>query len=328
MASVLSIEYTYDMLSFMYQKGSEVLSMTELVQEILKWKKERDAVILAHYYVDSSVQAIADYVGDSYFLSKMASQVEQQTIILCGVLFMGESAKIMNPGKTIIMPDLSADCPMAHMVVESEILHMRELYEDLAVVCYINSTAEIKALSDVCVTSSNALRIVKALPQSNIFFVPDRNLGHYIASQLPEKNFLLNDGFCPVHDRMTPADIRKVKALHPDAEIIVHPECVPDVVDMADFVGSTTGMIDYATKSESSSFIVCTEEGVAYELEQKNPGKSFYFPEPIPICPNMKRITLEKILHVLKTMENKVELDEDVRLKAEHALIRMHEIAK
>lgn len=302
--------------------------MTEIVDQILTWKNERDAVILAHYYVDRSIQAIADYVGDSYYLSKMATQVPQKTIVLCGVLFMGESAKIMNPEKTILMPDLSADCPMAHMVVASEILRMREQYEDLAVVCYINSTAEIKALSDVCVTSSNALRIVNSLPQKNIFFVPDRNLGHYIASKLPEKNFLLNDGFCPVHDRMTPADIRKVKTLHPEAEIIVHPECVPDVVDMADFVGSTTGMIEYATKSASSSFIVCTEEGVAYELEKNNPEKSFYFPEPIPICPNMKRITLEKILHVLKTLENQVELDEEVRRKAEHALIRMHEIAK
>jgi quinolinate synthase len=302
--------------------------MAEMVDQILTWKKERDAVILAHYYVDSSIQAIADYVGDSYYLSKMATQVPQKTIVLCGVLFMGESAKIMNPEKTILMPDLSADCPMAHMILAPEILRMRETQKDLAVVCYINSTAEIKALSDVCVTSSNALKIVKRLSQKNIFFVPDRNLGHYIAALLPEKNFILHDGFCPVHDRMSKIDVLKVKALHPEALIIAHPECVPEVVEMADFVGSTTGIIDFATESEASSFIVCTEEGVAYQLEQNNPTKQFFFPEPIPICPNMKRITLEKILHVLKTLENQVELDEDVRRKAEHALIMMHEIAK
>ena len=302
--------------------------MIEIIENIQKWKIERDAVILAHYYVDSEIQKIADYVGDSYYLSKMASQVPQQTIILCGVLFMGESAKILNPEKTIIMPDLSADCPMAHMIAAPEILRMREKYDDLAVVCYINSTAEIKALSDVIVTSSNAFSIVRQLPQKNIFFVPDRNLGHYISTLLPEKNFILNEGFCPVHDRMSTADISKMKMQHPEAKIIAHPECIPEVLEMADYVGSTTGLIDYAAESDAAAFIVCTEEGVAYQLEKNSPDKQFFFPEPVPICPNMKRITLEKILHVLKTMDNQVQLDEDIRLKAEHALKRMHEIAK
>lgn len=241
---------------------------------------------------------------------------------------MGESAKILNPEKTIIMPDLSADCPMAHMIAAPEILRMREKYDDLAVVCYINSTAEIKALSDVIVTSSNAFTIVRQLPQKNIFFVPDRNLGHYISTLLPEKNFILNEGFCPVHDRMSAADISKMKMQHPEARIIAHPECIPEVLEMADYVGSTTGLIDYTAESDAAAFIVCTEEGVAYQLEKNSPDKQFFFPEPVPICPNMKRITLEKILHVLQTMENQVQLDEDIRLKAEHALKRMHEIAK
>lgn len=302
--------------------------MNDLIESIHKLKIERDAVVLAHYYVEADVQKIADYVGDSYYLSKMATQAPQKTILLCGVHFMGESAKILNPEKTVILPDLSADCPMAHMIDEAEIQRVREEYDDLAVVCYINSTAEVKALSDVCVTSSNAYKIVQALSQKNIFFVPDKHLGNYISHMLPDKNFIFNEGFCPIHVQMKKEQIEELLKIHPEAKVLVHPECTKEVVDMGDYVGSTSGIIEFATKSQDKSFIICTEHGILYELEQKNPEKQFYFTEQIPVCVNMKKITLEKMEEALKTMENKIEMSEELRCKAEKALKKMHEIAQ
>ena len=209
------------------------------IDKIREWKRERNAVILAHYYVDDEVQAIADYVGDSFYLSKVAAKEEAETILFCGVSFMGESAKILSPQKTVIMPDMQADCPMAHMADIEKIQEMREKYEDLAVVCYINSTAELKMYSDVCVTSSNALKIVKALPNQHIYFIPDENLGRYIASQTPEKTFIFNDGFCHVHKEIAAKQVMAAKEAHPHAQILVHPECTPDVTAMADYIGST-----------------------------------------------------------------------------------------
>jgi quinolinate synthase len=301
--------------------------MKETINSIKALKKEKDAVILAHYYVAAEVQKIADYVGDSYYLSKIANETPQKVILFCGVSFMGESAKILNPEKTIIMPDASADCPMAHMIQMNDILLKRAEYEDLAVVCYINSTAETKAVSDVCVTSSNAIAIVKALPQKNIYFVPDKNLGTYLSTLLPEKNFIFNEGFCYVHNEIEVGDVEAVLANHPNAKVLVHPECHMAVIKMADYVGSTAGIIDFATKNEGLEFIICTEEGIKYKLEQANPNKSFYFPAPIPLCKDMKKITLKKIEDALKTLDKKIELNEDLRIKAEKALKRMHEIA-
>ena len=302
--------------------------MKDIIERIQELKKERDAVILAHYYVDGAVQEIADFVGDSYYLSKMAAQTPHQTILLCGVLFMGESAKILNPEKTVIMPDLSADCPMAHMVDKEEIIQVRNDFDDLAVVCYINSTAEIKALSDVCVTSSNAQKIVKALPQKNILFIPDKNLGSYIASLIPEKNFIFNEGFCPPHNKITKKDIQKVLNIHPEAKVLTHPECTMEVIQISDYVGSTSGIIDFATKSLDKEFIICTVQEITYQLEQNNPQKQFYITENSAICQNMKKITLENVEHSLQTMENKIELKEELRIKAEGALKKMHEIAQ
>jgi len=301
--------------------------MKELAERIEALKKEKDAVILAHYYVDGAVQEIADYVGDSYYLSKVATQSKNKTIILCGVKFMGESAKILNPDKLVILPDATADCPMAHMVTPTEILAKRQEFPDLSVVCYINSTAEIKAVSDVCVTSSNALEIVKALPTKNIFFVPDRNLGGYIASLLPEKHFIFNNGFCYVHDEITKESIEEVLSRYPLAKVLVHPECRDSVTAVADYVGSTSGIIDFATKSGASDFIIATEEGILHALMQKNPNKRFHFPDKRPVCLDMKKITLEKIEHALMTLENQVQLEEDLAAKAEKALRKMHEIA-
>ncbi len=297
-----------------------------ILDTINQLKKERDAVILAHYYVNDEVQAIADYVGDSFYLSKVAAAVEAKTILFCGVSFMGESAKILNPEKTVIMPDMAADCPMAHMADIGKIKQVREEYKDVAVVCYINSTAELKTYSDVCVTSSNALKIVKALPNQHIFFIPDEHLGRYVASQAPDKHFIFNDGFCHVHKEITPESVARTKKAHPGAEVLAHPECTMEVTAQADYVGSTSGIIDYATKSSAEEFIICTELGVLYELKSKNPGKKFYPAGDAQCCPDMKLITLEKVADALKQMTNTVEMEEEMRLRANKPLERMLEL--
>lgn len=299
-----------------------------VTSDILKLKKEKNAVILAHYYVRPEVQDIADYIGDSFYLSKVAAGLTEQTIVFCGVSFMGESAKMLSPGKTVLMPDLTADCPMAHMADAETIRKMRDTYEDLAVVCYINSTAELKQHSDVCVTSANAVKIVKALPNKNIFFIPDRNLAHYIAALVPEKHFIYNEGFCPTHERMQAEEVLRVKEEHPQALVLSHPECREEILKMSDYIGSTSGIINYAAQSEEKEFIICTEEGVSYKLQQDNPDKKFYFPETVPVCPNMKKNTLEKILHVLETGENEVHVSDKLRVNSVKPLERMLELAK
>ncbi|WP_347477069.1 quinolinate synthase NadA [Clostridium sp. Marseille-P299] len=302
--------------------------MDSLIEEIARLKKENNAVILAHYYVNEEVQAIADYIGDSYYLSKIATKVEEDTILFCGVTFMGESAKILNPTKRVLVPDMSADCPMAHMVDVNKIKEMREKYIDLAVVCYINSTAELKTYADICVTSSNAIEIVKALPNRYIFFIPDENLGRYVANQVPEKTFIFNDGFCHVHTSISKENVLKAMAAKPSAKILVHPECKLEILELADYIGSTSGIIDYATQSEADEFIICTEMGIEYELKLKNPNKRFYSVGHRQFCPNMKRITLEKVRDTLLYGKNPVEIDEELRLKAKVPLNRMLELAK
>lgn len=298
-----------------------------ITEEIQRLKEEKNAVILAHYYVAPEVQEIADYVGDSFYLSKAAVDLKEQTIVFCGVSFMGESAKILNPDKTVLMPEMSADCAMAHMADAETIQRMREEYEDLAVVCYINSTAELKKHSDVCVTSSNAVKIVKALPNQNIFFIPDRNLAHFVAEQVPKKHFVYNEGYCPVHEKMTVHELQKEKELHPQAEILTHPECTQAVREMSDYIGSTSGIIAYAHKSKCQEFIVCTETGVRFELERQNPGKRFYFTKTEPVCQDMKMITLEKIRDVLKNGENEIHVTKELREGSVRPLERMLELA-
>ncbi|MDO4167172.1 MAG: quinolinate synthase NadA [Eubacteriales bacterium] len=297
-------------------------------EEILRLKKEKDVVILAHYYVDGEVQALADLVGDSYFLAKKATQVTEQNILFCGVSFMGESAKILNPDKRVIMADEYADCPMAHMLDIDRIAQVRQEYPDVAVVCYVNSTAEIKAHSDVCVTSSNALRVVQALPNRDIFFVPDENLGRYIAGKLPEKHFIFNDGFCHVHTSIHKEELLKAKEVHPDALVLTHPECTGDVLELSDFIGSTSEILDYANQTDAKEYIICTEMGVFYELELKNPQKKFYSVGHRQFCPNMKKITVDKVLQALQTLEPVVEMEEELRVKANVPLTRMLELAK
>ena len=302
-----------------------VITMRERIEQL---KKEKDIVILAHYYVDGEVQEIADLVGDSYFLAKKATEVSQQNILFCGVSFMGESAKILNPGKRVIMADVFADCPMAHMVDIAKIQQVREQYPDVAVVCYVNSTAEIKAYSDVCVTSSNALRVVQSLPNKHIFFIPDNNLGRYISTLVPEKEFIFNDGFCHVHTSIHRENVEEAKKLHPNAPVLTHPECTADVLEISDFIGSTSEILDYATKSDAKEFIICTEMGIFFELEQKNPDKRFYSVGHRQFCPNMKKITLEKVVRAMEEMEPEVTMDEELRVKANAPLVKMLELAK
>lgn len=246
------------------------MTVTEQIQAL---KKEKNAVILAHYYVPDEVQEIADYIGDSFYLSKVAATTDADVLVLCGVSFMGESARILNPEKTVLLPDMEADCPMAHMADREKIQELKKQYEDLAVVCYINSTAELKTCADVCVTSANALEIVRALPNRHIFFIPDENLGRYVASKIPDKHFIFNDGHCPVHARLSREAVERAKKEHPGAEVLVHPECVPEVLALADYIGSTSGIIRYAGGSSCKSFIICTEEGVLCELKKRNPDR-------------------------------------------------------
>lgn len=296
-------------------------------EEIKQLKLEKDAVLLAHYYVPAEVQEIADYVGDSFYLSKVASKLTNKVLVFCGVSFMGESGKLLNTDKAVLMPDASADCPMAHMVTKAEIDDVRARYEDLAVVCYINSTAEIKSWSDVCVTSANAVQIVKKLPNQNILFIPDKNLGRYVAEQVPEKNVMLVKGYCPVHEEMKVKEIQELKQLHPLAEVLAHPECNASVLSIADYIGSTTGILKQAAASNAKEFIIATEIGVRYELEKQNPKKTFYFPKTEPVCMDMKKITLDGILHVLRTGENGAAVASNIAEPSKATLNRMLELA-
>lgn len=298
-----------------------------LKDNILKLKKEKNAIILAHLYEPDEIQEIADYVGDSYYLSKIARDCEEELIIFCGVKFMGESAKILSPQKTIILPATNAGCPMADMAVASDLKEMIEKYPNAFKVCYINSSYEVKALCDVSVTSSSALDILKNVPSKEILFLPDRNLGSYIAEFFPEKEFILWEGFCPTHERLTSEEVLKAKQEHPNVKILAHPECNKPVRDLADYIGSTSGIINYATKCEDNEFIICTEEGILYELNKRNPNKKFYFPERM-ICPNMKKTSLEKVYDALCGKIDEVVLDKEISEKALKSLENMHKLGE
>lgn len=299
-----------------------------ITEKIRQLKEQKNAVILAHYYVSDEVQEIADYIGDSFYLSKVAKNTDADIIVFCGVSFMGESAAILNPDKKVLMPDMKADCAMAHMVDINKINELREEHKDLAVVCYINSTAEIKTYSDVCVTSANAIKVVKNLPNKNIFFIPDGNLGRYVKEQLPEKNVILNSGYCPIHAAITSEDVKIEKEKHPNAKFLVHPECTKELLDQADYIGSTSGIIDYVRGDNSDEYIIGTEIGVFYELKKQNPDKKFYTLQKPPICADMKFVTLEKVLDVLENETNVVTVSTELREKALLPLERMLELAK
>lgn len=284
-------------------------------------KKDEDAVILAHYYVDEEIQKVADHVGDSFYLAQTAQNLTNNKIIMAGVYFMGESVKILNPDKKVFMVDSEAGCPMVDMVTVESIKEMRSKYDDLAVVCYINSSAEIKANCDVCVTSSNALKIVEKLEEKNIFFVPDRNLGSFIAKNIKDKNIILNDGCCPVHDKIRAEDVKKLKKMHKNAKVMVHPECRPEVIALADYVGSTKGIILESGKG-GDEFIIVTEVGISAKLKELYPDKKFYFVEDF-ICEDMKLLNTDKLIDVINNEKNEVFVDEDIAKKALKPLKRM-----
>ena len=299
--------------------------MNELSEKILKLKKEKNAIILAHLYQIPEVQEIADYVGDSYYLSQVARDAKEDLIIVCGVKFMAESAKVLSPDKTVILPAPNAGCPMADMAEVEDVEEMIKEYPDAFKVCYINSSYEVKALCDASVTSSSALNIMKNIPNKQILFLPDQNLGGYIAEFFPEKEFILWKGFCPTHYRITAEDIINAKQEHPNVKVLAHPECSKEVRYLSDYLGSTSGIIDYATKCEDNEFIIATEEGVLHQLQKKNPNKKFYFPEMM-VCPNMKKTTLQDIYDALDGKREEVILDEEIRKKALTSLENMHKL--
>ncbi|MBM6840899.1 quinolinate synthase NadA [[Clostridium] spiroforme] len=295
---------------------------------IEKLKQEKEAIILAHFYVDEEVQNVADYIGDSFYLAKIAKETKAKIIVFAGVEFMGESAKILNPQKKVLLPDLHADCPMAHMVTIEEIEEMRRRYDDLAVVCYINSTAEIKTHADVCVTSANAVDIVKKLPQKNIFFIPDQNLGDFVRQQVPQKNIITNYGHCPRHTIITLQDVLQAQARYPQARLAVHPECTKDVLLQADYVGSTSGIINYVVNTPAQEFIIGTVDGVFAKIHALAPDKILHPVIENQICPNMKKVTLDKIIDVLENESNEVILEANFMDQAMKPLEKMLLLAK
>ena len=302
----------------------------ELRAEVASLKERRDAVILAHYYVPPEVQELADHVGDSFALAKLAATLPCGTLVFAGVSFMAESAKLLSPDKTVLMPDPAADCPMAHMVRRETVDAARERYgDDLAVACYVNSTAEVKSWSDVCVTSSNAVSIVRALPQRNVLFVPDRHLGSYVADQVGEKNVILNDGCCPIHRDIAASEVRALKAEFPSAPVLAHPECGPEAMALADFAGSTSQIIEAAVAGSARDYIILTVDGVRGELERRtaDTGKRFHFPATRPACPDMDRITAERLVACLRDGSGEVGLPpSEVADGARAALTRMLEL--
>lgn len=295
--------------------------------EIRKLKRERDAIILAHNYQVPEVQDIADVVGDSYALSKHAANTDNKVIVFCGVHFMAESAKILSPDKTVLLPAKDAGCPMAEMVTAEGLREMKARYPEAAVVCYVNSSAEVKAESDICCTSSNAINVVRSVKNKQIIFIPDENLGSFVAEKVPEKEILLWKGFCITHKRVKPQEVMKIRTLHPDAKILVHPECQPEVQKLADFLGSTSEIIKYAGSIPEKDIIIGTEEGVMHILKQQNPEKNFYLLSTGLICANMKKTRLEDVYLSLLHMQHEIHVPEEIRVKALKSLEEMLKIS-
>ncbi len=299
------------------------LKSTQLVEEVLRLKEARRAIILAHNYQRPEIQDIADFVGDSLELSQKAAQTNAEVIVFCGVHFMAETASILCPDKKVLLPDANAGCPMADMITAERLREERKEHPGAQVVCYVNSSAEVKAESDICCTSANAIRIIAKLPaKDGILFVPDQYLGRFVSVRTG-KELILWPGFCPTHVRIRPEDILRLKKQHPRAKIVVHPECRPEVIQLANEVLSTGGMCRFARESEAQEIIVGTEVGIIHRLKKENPSKSFFPASERAICPNMKLINLEKVLWALKEMSPEVKIPEAIRLRAKEAVDRM-----
>lgn len=298
---------------------------SKLVEQISELKAQRKAIVLAHNYQLPEIQDIADFLGDSLGLSRQAAATDAEVIIFCGVHFMAESAKLLSPNKTVLMPDINAGCPMADMITAEQLREFRAQYPGAPVVTYVNTTAEVKAESDICCTSANSVQVVRSLPQETILFVPDINLADWTQEQVCEKNIIGYPGHCAPHISIRPATIQKLKEEHPDAAVIVHPECVKEVRDMADVVTSTGGMVRFAGETEANEVIMGTEQGIIYRLQKENPGKTFY-PIKQALCPNMKKTTLPKVLSALKNMTGEIVIPPDIAAQARQAVERMIEL--
>ncbi len=298
-----------------------------LVERILDLKEKREAVILAHNYQRNEVQDIADFVGDSLELSQQAARTDAKVIVFCGVHFMAETASILSPDKTVLLPDAHAGCPMANMITAEALIKRKGELPGVTVVCYINSSAEVKAESDICCTSANAVKVIESVAAKEILFVPDQYLGHYISTKTNKKMYLW-PGFCPTHMKIQPEDITRLKLEYPQAKAIVHPECTPEVIAVADEVLSTGGMIRFARQTEAREIIIGTEVGIIHRLEKENPGKNFIPASKKAVCPNMKLITLEKMLWSLEDMAPQVKVPEEIRVKAKAAVDKMLKIGR
>ena len=304
-----------------------MLTTRELQDEIIRLKKEKDICILAHAYQSHDIWEVADYVGDSYGLSVQAAKAAQSTVLMCGVRFMAETVKILSPQKRVLLSNSNAGCPMAEQMDVELISGVKKMYPDYTVVAYINTTSELKTICDVCVTSSSAVQIVKNIENKNILFIPDCNLGKWVADQVPEKNIKLLQGGCPTHVRMSKRGVEKARKAHPDALLLVHPECLPEVSELADYRGSTTGIMDYAKKSDAKEFIIGTENSIVQHLQFACPDKQFYPLSRDCVCHNMKLTTLGDVYQCVKgTGGEEIKLDEEVRIKAKRCIDTMLEL--
>ncbi len=295
-------------------------------EEILKLKEENDICILAHCYQNPEILEVADFVGDSFALAVEAEKVQNKNVIMCGVRFMAETVKILSPDKTVYLSNKNAGCPMAEMMDKALISEVKKQFPDYMVVAYINTTSDLKTVCDVCVTSSSAQKIVSKLDTDKILFIPDCNLGDYISKQIPDKEFKLLNGGCPTHARIEPEDVLKAKEAHPNALFLVHPECKPAVVELADYVGSTTGIMNFAKESDHDEFIIGTENNIAVHLSNECPEKKFYTVTDTFVCPNMRYTTLENVLECCKGEGEQIELDEETRIGAKRCIDKMIEL--
>ena len=298
-----------------------------IIEKISELKKKNNAVILAHNYQRGEIQDVADFVGDSLGLSQQAAKTDADLIVFCGVHFMAETAALLSPDKTVIMPDEHAGCPMASMITARELREKKKLYPNAKVVCYVNTTAAVKAESDICCTSSNAVKIVSSIPEDEeIIFVPDKSLGAYVSSCL-DREMMYWDGYCPTHHRILAEQIVKMKSEHPAAEVVVHPECTPDVLALADHVASTTGILNYTKSSNSKEFVIGTEIGILHRMKKENPDKTFMPVTPLSDCPNMKLNTLEKLLWSLEDIQFVVTVPEEIAVEARKAIQSMLDLS-
>ncbi len=302
--------------------------MNELIEKINKLKKEKNAVILAHCYQNEEIDLVADYVGDSLYLSQMAAKTNADIILFAGVYFMAQTAKILSPDKKVLLPRLESGCRMADMISLNQLREFKSKYPDIPTVCYINSTAEVKSECDMCCTSSNAVKVVKSMNAEKILFLPDTYLGKWVEAQLGNLEVITYPGFCPTHLQIRPEDIENARAEYPNAPVLAHPECHQAVTKLADYVGSTTGIMKYAIESDKKQFIIATEKGVVDRLKRDYPEKEFILIKESIVCPNMKWHTLTDIYNALDKEEHEINVDKEIASKALNCIDRMLEVSK